>query len=552
MEQLVKPSIDDDSFLELPERYKITSLLGKQPGRRTFLAQDHQTDTPVVIKLVLFGPDFTWQELKLFEREAETLKSLDHPAIPKYLDSFEVNTHLGQGYALVQTYIEAPSLKEIVESGHRFKESQLQPIAQALLSILYHLHNCYPMVIHRDIKPSNILLKAKTKETPAKLYLIDFGSVQTAQTDGTMTIVGTYGYMPPEQFGGRAKPASDLYSLGATLIYLATGKHPTELSQESLQIQFSEHVDFSASFTQWLTQLTHTSLTQRTATAKQALQQLKSPRQQTANAEPSLPEGAVVQASKLLPQKFSRGDLSIVFTPHNLEITCLRSRIREPLHKQLSIRSLHKSGHRKRTGIAGIFVTGISALSWSAIGLLILHMWKNGIHVLGVSGILGLLPLIFMIQVVASIPCFWYPRYKHNDDRKVSLKLFHRHDHTILLSLTTLPLGNNPKAATKKAGPVKTKPTRTETAVTHFSDLPLNLLRTLEKPSYRNSYVRLTTLPDFSFGSIFPSQTALSKREKKLPPFKRYHHQFRISGTRSDMRWLAKCITQWRYDTTAE
>ena len=544
MEQLINTAIDDDGFLELPDRYQIKALLGKQAGRRTFLTQDQQTNQPVVIKLILFGPDFTWKELKLFEREAETLKSLDHPAIPKYLDSFELSTHLGQGYALVQTYIEAPSLKEVIESGHRFNEEQLQPMAQALLSILYHLHNCYPMVIHRDIKPSNILLKAKTEKTPAKLYLIDFGSVQTAQTDGTMTIVGTYGYMPPEQFGGRAKPASDLYSLGATLIYLATGKHPTELSQESLKIQFAEHVHFSASFTQWLTQLTHPSLAQRTATAKQALQQLKSPQPQTTNADPSLPESAVVQAAKDVLQQRSRNDFSVVFTPNELEIKCLRSRIREPLHKKSSMKSLHKSGHRERTGIAGIVVTGLFVLGWCAIGLLVFDMRATGMSLEGILGILGLLFALSIIQVIAGIPFFWYPRYKRNDEREVSLKFFHRHDHTILLSLTTLPWEDSSKAALKKSEP----------AVTHFSDLPLNLLKTLERPSYRNSYVRLTTLPDFSFGSIFPGKAALSKRkkEKKIPPSKRYHHQFRIAGSRSDVRWLANCITQWRYDTTAE
>ncbi len=59
-------------------RYQIQSLLGHQTGRRTLLATDLDTQSPVVIKLLLFGPDFTWDDLKLFEREAETLKSLSH------------------------------------------------------------------------------------------------------------------------------------------------------------------------------------------------------------------------------------------------------------------------------------------------------------------------------------------------------------------------------------------------------------------------------------------------------------------------------------------
>ncbi|MEO1634757.1 MAG: protein kinase, partial [Cyanobacteria bacterium J06631_9] len=162
---------------QLNEHYRITAVLGQQSGRRTFLAETADQSL-VVIKLVLFGPDFEWADLKLFEREAETLRSLDHPAIPKYLDSFEVDTPLGKGFALVQTYIEAKSLAEWVTAGRRFQEADLQPMARALLSILYYLHSCYPAVIHRDIKPSNILLSEASADGPAKLYLVDFGSVQ--------------------------------------------------------------------------------------------------------------------------------------------------------------------------------------------------------------------------------------------------------------------------------------------------------------------------------------------------------------------------------------
>lgn len=99
------------------DRYRIQSLLGRQTGRRTFLASDLQTDSTVVIKLLLFGPDFTWDELKLFEREAETLKQLNHTVIPQYLNSFEADTELGKGFVLVQTYIEAKSLQGWMDAG---------------------------------------------------------------------------------------------------------------------------------------------------------------------------------------------------------------------------------------------------------------------------------------------------------------------------------------------------------------------------------------------------------------------------------------------------
>ncbi|MEO0769032.1 MAG: protein kinase, partial [Cyanobacteria bacterium J06649_4] len=399
----------------------------------------------------------------------------------------EVETRLGKGYALVQTYIQAPSLKEIVDAGHRFRESQLQPMAQALLFILYYLHSCYPMVIHRDIKPSNILLKAKTAQTPAKLYLIDFGSVQTAQTDGTMTVVGTYGYMPPEQFGGRAKPASDLYSLGATLIYLATGKHPTELMQESLQIQFSEHVGFSESFTQWLATLTHTSLSARTATAKQALQQLKAPQLKSAGSESLLASGSTVAGNKALSRTLSRGDISIVVRPNEMEIQCLRSRIREPLRQRKSINELNKSDNLDSVGIVSALLTGSVSSCFCAAVILFINMWKTGINAAGFFAVLSLVQFIIVIAVISGVDLSWYPHHQHDASRKVSIKLARRHDQTILLSLITLPWESTQQGSNNM----------TEAAVVHFSKVPLKRLKAMERSGSLSSYVRFTTTPEF-------------------------------------------------------
>ncbi|MBW4581276.1 MAG: serine/threonine protein kinase [Tildeniella nuda ZEHNDER 1965/U140] len=264
----------------LHDRYHIQWLLGRKPGRRTFMAIDIDDQLPVVIKLMLFSPDFTWDDLKLFEREAETLKSLHHPAIPKYLDFFEVETALGKGFALVQSYIEARSLQEWVQAGCTFSEDELKGIAKELLNILAYLHNRQPSVIHRDIKPSNVLLRNRSGNSCGQVYLVDFGSVQTAAHGGTVTVVGTYGYMPPEQFGGRSLPASDLYGVGATLIYLATGQHPADLPQKDLHVEFKQLTTLSQSLTDWIEWLTDPSLVRRPASTKDALQALLKPRQQ--------------------------------------------------------------------------------------------------------------------------------------------------------------------------------------------------------------------------------------------------------------------------------
>jgi serine/threonine protein kinase len=258
----------------LKERYQIDTLLGRQTGRRTFLAIDTQTNTSVVIKLLLFGPDFTWEDLKLFEREAEVLKSLDHPAIPQYLDFFEVELEWGKGFALVQSHIAAKSLQQGIQAGRTFSENDLEAIARDLLKILAYLHARQPAVIHRDIKPSNVLLTDRTAHSPGQVYLVDFGSIQTAIKGGTQTVVGTYGYMPPEQFGGRTSAATDIYALGVTLIYLATGCNPDELPQQDLRLCFEDRVNLSPRLVGWFQQATHPSLERRLQSAQQALHRL--------------------------------------------------------------------------------------------------------------------------------------------------------------------------------------------------------------------------------------------------------------------------------------
>ncbi|WP_392535869.1 serine/threonine protein kinase [Nostoc sp. C117] len=273
----------------LIDRYEIQQQLGKKAGRRTLLARDLVIGELVVIKLLSFGHEFEWDDLKLFGREAETLKSLSHPFIPRYLDYFEVNSPTIKGFALVQTYIPAQTLEQYLQTGRTFTEAEIKEIAKAILEILIYLHGLHPPVIHRDIKPSNILLSVdapsaacrrhRSGNSVGEVYLVDFGSVQTvlAIESGTRTVVGTYGYMPQEQFGGRTVPASDLYSLGATLIYLVTGTHPADLPQKDFRIQFEQAANLSPSFSNWLKWMIEPSLERRLSSATKAIAVLEKP-----------------------------------------------------------------------------------------------------------------------------------------------------------------------------------------------------------------------------------------------------------------------------------
>ena len=260
----------------LKDRYQLQRQLSKKPGRRTLLVLDCDTQQRVVLKVLTFSHDTVWEDVKLFRREAELLQTLSHASIPQYIDAFEFETATSKGYVIVQDYIEALSLAEHLEAGRCFNEATVRDIVAAVLEILSYLHQRQPPVIHRDIKPSNILLSDRSGNCSGQLYLVDFDSVQTLTHRGgqTITVVGTYGYMPPEQFGDVAYPASDLYSLGATAIALLTRTHPADLPKTGVKLQFEDQVSLSANFQAWLQWMIDPDVEMRPDSAEVALQSL--------------------------------------------------------------------------------------------------------------------------------------------------------------------------------------------------------------------------------------------------------------------------------------
>ncbi|MTJ54822.1 serine/threonine protein kinase [Anabaena sp. UHCC 0253] len=326
----------------LVNRYEVQQQLGKKAGRQTLLAKDLKTQELVIIKLLSFTSDFQWDDLKLFEREAEILKSLSHPHIPGYLDYFEINSPEFKGFALIQTYISAKTLEQYLQIGRKFTEIEVKQIAKSVLNILIYLHSLHPSVIHRDLKPSNILLGDRTGNNVGEIYLIDFGSVQTVlatEGTGTRTIVGTYGYMPQEQFGGRTVPASDLYSLGATLIYLVTGSHPADLPEKDFRIQFEEVTNLSQNFTNWLRLMTEPSLGNRLRSANEAIIALD---------KPQLP---IKTNTKLTSKKPNDSKIKLTKNRYLLEIIIPPSKLQAP---------------RIRLSIATIFLIYIISFVWNA------------------------------------------------------------------------------------------------------------------------------------------------------------------------------------------
>jgi len=256
----------------LKERYQLQSQLGFNSGRQTWLAYDLDANHElVVVKLLTFGGDVQWEDLKLFEREAQILKQLNHPRIPKYRDYFAIDDR-SLWFGLVQEHIQGTSLKDLLVQGQKFSEKQVKDIVTDTLEILIYLHGLNPPVLHRDIKPSNLIWSDRQE-----VYLVDFGAVQDkASAEGkTFTVVGTYGYAPMEQYGGRAVPASDLYGLGATVIHLLTGISPAELPQDDeLNIQFRDRCGASTQLLDWVQKMTAPSPKRRFQSAREAIDML--------------------------------------------------------------------------------------------------------------------------------------------------------------------------------------------------------------------------------------------------------------------------------------
>jgi serine/threonine protein kinase len=266
----------------LQNRYQLQQCLSQNAGRQTWLAED-TTQTPpqqVIVKLLAFSPQMEWDEFKLFEREAQVLKALNHPRIPKHRDYFSLDEQMGQGlcwFCLVQDYIPGQSLQQLLDQGKHFTVAQVRSIAIQVLEILSYLHGLNPPVLHRDIKPSNLIFQEDVDAAQgASIYLVDFGAVAdpTVVEGVTFTVVGTAGYAPLEQFWGKAVPASDLYALGATLIHLLTGTAPADLPQQNLRIHFRDRVSLSPSFVSWLESLTEPNLERRFNCASQAISTL--------------------------------------------------------------------------------------------------------------------------------------------------------------------------------------------------------------------------------------------------------------------------------------
>ena len=247
--------------------YQISRQLGcnREGGRITWKGINLFTQERVVIKQFCFAiANSSWSGYKAYEKEIKILQQLNHPGIPKYLDGIETEN----GFCLIQEYISASNLGNYQLT----KVAEVKQIALKLLKILIYLQQQSPPILHRDIKPENILL-----DEELNVYLIDFGfaSLGSEEVSGSSVFKGTPGFIAPEQI---VKPtlASDLYSLGVTIVCLLSNKNITEIRELAFtdnpyQLNLKSLLpQLDRDFLRWLEKMTDVRLSKRLSNALDA------------------------------------------------------------------------------------------------------------------------------------------------------------------------------------------------------------------------------------------------------------------------------------------
>lgn len=209
----------------LASRYRIDKMIGQGGFGTVYLGADLRLNSKVVaIKEVRVDgnlPQLQQQQVvRGFEQEMQLLAGLGHPSLPDIYDFWITPV---AGY-LVMEYIDGQTLQEDLDGGVLFSEADACALGLSLCDVLEYLHSHQPPIIFRDLKPANVMLRSS-----GGIALIDFGIARlfkVGQTRDTIAM-GSPGYASPEQHGNaQTTPRSDIYSLGATLSYVLTGRDP--------------------------------------------------------------------------------------------------------------------------------------------------------------------------------------------------------------------------------------------------------------------------------------------------------------------------------------
>lgn len=210
-------------------KYEILKKIGQGGMSIVYVAMDTRLNKQWAVKEIKKSKtQDTKTLLRSLQREANILKMVDHPVLPRIVD---IINYKGTVF-VVMDYIEGRTLSEILKKEGPQPQDKVVEWAKDLCKALDYLHSMTPPIIYRDMKPSNIMVKPD-----GKVKLIDFGTAKELDVESLAdtTALGTRGYAAPEQFGDakgrgihKTDARTDIYSLGATLYHVLTGKNPSE------------------------------------------------------------------------------------------------------------------------------------------------------------------------------------------------------------------------------------------------------------------------------------------------------------------------------------
>lgn len=215
-------------------KYEILKEIGKGGMSVVYLAMDKHLNKQWAIKEIRkTGKDKKGTiYVQSLMTEANLMKRLDHPAIPRIVDIVENS----EAIYVVMDYVEGESLDKVLEKFGPQPQDVVLDWAKQLADALNYLHSQNPPIIYRDMKPANVMLKPE-----GTVKLIDFGTAREYKgTNIADTVVlGTPGYAAPEQYGKRETDGrTDIYCLGMTLHHLLTGQNPCDSDYEYFPVRY--------------------------------------------------------------------------------------------------------------------------------------------------------------------------------------------------------------------------------------------------------------------------------------------------------------------------
>jgi serine/threonine protein kinase len=211
----------------VPGGWRLERRLGKGGGGPVYEARD-ATGARAAVKSIPLAERVDPQSLELFEHGNRTLAALQHPRLPRVY-AF-VHDAPGRMF-VVREILDGGTLAErIADDRARLTPARVEQLLVDLLELLAVLHGHVPPIVHRDIKPANIMFRTADDWEP---MLVDFDTIARPEPQRSgLTIVGTLGYSAPEQLAGIASPSGDLYSLGATMLFVTTHTEPDRLPRD--------------------------------------------------------------------------------------------------------------------------------------------------------------------------------------------------------------------------------------------------------------------------------------------------------------------------------